>query len=194
VTHASQGSQAQPAGGLAEALDFRLSQVLGLDLLVGLLGGGGSVWLAVEAPERLSIVIPIAATVVGIVMGAVIAAVAILAAFLDQTFLRKLRAIGREPVRYVRPFLFTSTLGLVAMMLLLVLSVLPLKPVWLVASASGLAGTLVFWMLASVLPNLDVLVQFIALQFDASDVPDLPTTAGHDPETREHSPGRSASA
>jgi hypothetical protein len=73
------------------------------------------------------------------------------------------------------------------------LAVLPLTPEWLIATASGVTGALVFWTLASVLPNLDVLVQFMGLQFDASDVPDLPSATDPMPETQTEEQRRSAS-
>jgi hypothetical protein len=167
-----------PPATLLRALNFRVSEVLRWDLIVGLLGAGGGIWLALASPQALGRVLPIAATVVGIVIGAVLAGVAILAAFLDQSFLRKLRAIQREPVRYIAPFLFTATLGVFAALLILVMVALPRPlatetPAWLRATLGGLTGLCVVWTIASVLPNLNTLVQFLGLQYDASDVPEI---------------------
>jgi hypothetical protein len=121
-------------------------------------------------------------------VGAVVAGAAILAAFLDQTFLRKLRQINREPVRYLSPFLFTAVLGILAGLFLLVVRVLPRStPDWIFVTLSGLSGFLVVWTLTSVIRNLNMLVQFIGLQFDASDVPDVPDV----PRLDDH-PGRAA--
>jgi hypothetical protein len=160
---------------LPEAFNFTMREVLRYDFFLALLGGSGGAWLALSSPQTLAKEIPLAATVVGIVVGAVVAGMAVLAVFLDQAFLRKLRAIGREPVRYIGPFLFTAALGVVASLLLLLLTGLPATtPEWLLALVSGLAGFTVTWTLASVLPNLSLLVQFIGLQFDAADIPDLP--------------------
>jgi hypothetical protein len=171
---------------LRRAFDFKLSEILGWDLLVGLLGGGGSVWVAISSPAKVSQVVPIAAAVVGIVVGAVVAGVAVLAAFLDQGFLRKLRMIGREPVRYIAPFTFTAALGIVAALFLLVLAVVPATPTWLIPLWSGVTGWLVVWTLASVLPNLSLLIEFVGLQFDASEVPDIPPT----PPARPNNPSQ----
>lgn len=169
---------------LAGALDLRLSQVLRGDLLVGVLGGAGGVWLAISSPDGLEASVPIAAALVGIVIGAVIAGVAIMAAFLDQSFLRKVREIGKEPVRYLKGFLFTAVLGVVAALALLVLSALPsTTTTWVLAIAAGIAGLAATWALASVIPNLGTLVQFIGLQFDASEVPEIRPSApqaGHE--------------
>lgn len=164
---------------LRETFDFNLTtEVLGFDLLVGALGGGGGIWLAIKHPSVLGYEVILVATVVGVVLGAVIAGVAILAAFLDQEFLRKLRAIGREPVRYVAPLLFTAFLGVVASLFLVVLGgVPPSAPTAVRATAAGLAGFTATWTLASVIPNLRMLVQFIGLQFDASLVEELPGEA-----------------
>lgn len=164
--------RAEPPRTLAAALDFRLSEILKYDLFIGIAGGAGAGWLATSHPEKLKDILPLAAGLVGVVIGAVIAGVAILAAFLDQPFLRKLRAINKEPVRYMRPFLFTAVLGVMASLFLLVLVALPPKPQWLVASIAGLTGTAVVWTLASVIQDMKILVQFVGLQFDASEIPD----------------------
>lgn len=158
---------------LGQALDFKLSNLLRCDLLIGICGGAGGVWVALADYERFKEILPLAVGLVGIVVGTVIAGVAILAAFLNQPFLRKLKAINREPIRYVRPFLFTALLGIIASILTLAVAALPVNPPsWIKAAGAGLLGTSVVWMLASVVPNLGMLVQFIGLQFDAADVPD----------------------
>jgi hypothetical protein len=153
---------------------FRPSELFGLDFGVGLLGGAGGVWLALAYPEGLANGASMAATLVGIIIGAVVAGVAVTAAFLDATFLRKLRTIGREPVRYVAPFLLTVFLGVVAALVLLVLGVLPPTTVPAVlATLAGLAGFTTVWALCSVVPAVGVLIQFLGLQFDASEVADI---------------------
>jgi hypothetical protein len=172
---------------LAQAFDrLRPTEILGWDLVVGVLGGAGGLWLALAYPQGLRSSVPVAATLMGVVIGAVLAGVAVLAAFLDQGFLRKVRAINREPVRYLSPLLFTAALGIVASILLLVIRVLPNSaPTWLMAVLGALAGLSVLWTLASVIRNLNVLVQFIGLQFEASDLPDLaPSDEERHPVTR----------
>ena len=138
-----------------------------------MLGGGGGVWVALEAPERIDALIPVIVGVVGVVIGAVLAGVAVVAAFMDQAFLRKLRAIKKEPVRYVRPFLFTAWLGTVCAISASVLTAIPRDTdAWVRAPISGFTGLTAFWTLGSVIPDLDMLVQFIGLKFDASEIPD----------------------
>ncbi len=167
-------TRAEPPGSLFQALNFRASDVLRFDLLIGLLGCGGGIWLALASPKTLARVLPLAATIVGIVIGAVLAGVAVLAAFLDQSFLRKLRAINREPVRYLSPFLFTATLGVLAALFVLAVVALPKStPTWVLATGAGVTGLFTFWTIASVIPNLNTLVQFVGLQYDASDVPEI---------------------
>lgn len=158
---------------LWRAIDLKLSEILQLDFLIGLFGGAGAVTAALLAPAALLNTLGVASQVMGVVVGAVIAGVSIQAAFFDQSFLRKLRAIGRDPVRYLAPFLFTAVLGVVAMLGMLVLSTLTATTrVPVLAVIGGLTGFLTVWALASVLPCLATLVQFIGLKMDALDVPD----------------------
>jgi hypothetical protein len=117
--------------------------------------------------------VAVLAGLAGVVVGAVIASVFILVAFFDQSFLRKLRAIGRQPTRYMAPFPFTVVLGVVAMLGLATLAALRATDAPVLLALVG-APTLFFagWTLASPLPLLDTLVQFIRLKTDALDVPD----------------------
>jgi hypothetical protein len=163
-------------GGLRHlwgALDLKLSELLQVDFFLGLLGGSASLTLALVAPDALLRGVAIAAGLVGVILGAVIAGVSIQAAFFDQAFLRKLRAIGREPVYYLAPFLFTVVIGVAAMLGLLVLAVLtPAAHPAVLGVAGGVTGFAVVWTIASLLPCLATLVQFIGLKMDALDVPD----------------------
>lgn len=163
---------AVPPKSLGEALDFKVSQLLQVDLVVGVGGAVGAAWLAAKDPALLKEMLPLAIGLVGVVIGAVVAGVAVLAAFLDQPFLRKLRAINKEPVRYLRPFLFTATLGVVASLACLLLLPLVSATLWVRLPIAVIAGLSAFWTIASVVPDLHMLVQFVGLQFDATDVPD----------------------
>jgi xanthosine utilization system XapX-like protein len=83
-----------------------------------------------------------------------------------------LKRINREPVRYLGPFLFTAVLGVASMFGLIAVSALPpAPPEWLLASLMGITGTLVGWTLASLIPDLSMLVQFVHLQEAAAEVP-----------------------
>lgn len=164
----------KPPETLAQALgSFRLSEILGWDLGIGLVSGGLAAWLGVAAPDRLTAMLPIAAGLVGVVIGAVVAGVAVMAALLDQEFLRKLTLIGREPVRYVAPLLFTVLLGVLAALAILGTAALPSESLEsLRGLSSGAVGLLVVWTLTSLLRDLSMLVAFIRLQVEASSLPE----------------------
>ena len=169
---------------LWEALDFSLSEVLRLDFVVGLVGGGAAVWLALSRPAALQPVAGVAVGVVGVIIGAVIAGLSVQAAFLDQAFLRKVVAIGRDPVRYLAPFLFTAVIGVLAMLLLITLaSLTPSVNKAVLGTVAGLTGFFTVWTVVSLLPGLATLIQFVGLKVDALDVPDDIGTSerdGHD--------------
>ena len=81
------------------------------------------------------------------------------AAFFDRAFLRKLPAIGRDPVSYLAPFLFTATIGVFAMLGLLVLAALPsAAPAAALGPVAGVTGLFAVWTLVSLLPCLSTLV------------------------------------
>ena len=44
---------------------------------------------------------------------------------MDQVFLRKLKAINKEPIRYLAPFIFTAVLGVSAALAVLAVSAVP---------------------------------------------------------------------
>lgn len=158
---------------LWRALDLKLSELLQIDFLLGLAGAAGAVTLALETPAALLRAVTVGGSIVGVIVGAVIAGVAVQAAFLDQAFLRKLRAINREPVAYLAPFLFTAVLGVIAMLAIVSLSTLSTKsPEGLLAALGGITGFFTVWSIASLIPCLATLVQFIGLKMDALDVPD----------------------
>ncbi len=159
---------------LIKAIDMKIfSEVFKLDLLVGLGFGAGTAWLSVKHPEVVQSALGVTASLVGVVVGSVVAGVAVLGAFMDQSFLRKMRRIDADPVRSFAPFLFTAVIGVFAAIFLLVLGVLPVDNIdWIRAIVGGLAGLFTGWTLASLIYDLDVLVQFIRLQEDAAGVAD----------------------
>jgi len=161
------------AADLRSALDFRLSEILRFDLLLGILGGVGTGFLAAVHPEIVIAVSPWLAGTVGAIIGAVVAGISVQVAFLDQPFLRKLRAIGSSPVKYIAPFLFTAVLGVASAVFLIVMACFtPTAPQAAFVVTSGLGGTLGFWTVFSLIPGLDTLVQFVHLKIDALDIPD----------------------
>jgi hypothetical protein len=155
---------------LWKALDFKLSEVLRLDFWLGLAAGGGAAAVAVIAPDAIIRSVAVASGLVGVIIGAVIAGVAVQAAFMDQTFLQKIRAIGRDPVRYLAPFMFTAVIGIFAMFGLILLSALSAKsPQVLLGISAGATGFFAVWTIASLLYCLTTLVQFMGLKMDALD-------------------------
>ncbi len=143
------------------------------DLLVGLGGAAGGAWLAVADPTQLRAAVPSAVVLIGVVIGAIVAGVAIMATFLNPAFLRKMRAIDEDPVHYLSPFLLTGLTGTVAALLSIVLSALPETcPPGLLDALGGVTGATVLYALASTAPNMTSLIRFIRLQEDAAEVPD----------------------
>ncbi len=160
---------------LSKALDFRPNEILRADLFLGVAGGAGATVLALITPSALLRSVTIAAGLVGVIIGTVVAGVAIQTAFMDQSFLRKLRAINRDPIRYLAPFLFTAVLAILAMAGLTILSTFSVKsPAAILATISGLVGLFSIWAIISLLYCLTTLVQFMGLKVDALDVPDDP--------------------
>jgi hypothetical protein len=158
---------------LWQALDFKLSEVLHTDFLLALLAGGGALATSLIEPAALLRAVPAAAGLVGVVIGAVLAGVAVQAAFMDQAFLRKLRAIDRDPIYYLAPFLFTGATGVFGMLALLPLSMMsPDTNSAALAVIGGIASFFTVWSLTSILHGLAMLVQFVGLKMDAVDVPD----------------------
>lgn len=158
---------------LRQAVDFKASELLGFDLLLAAGGAVGGTLLAVHRPELVTQGIAVVAGLVGVVIGAVLAGVAVQAAFMDEAFLRKVARIGRTPVHYLAPFLFTAALGVLAALGLVVLAFTSVTAdVWFRGVAGGLVGFAATYTLASLLNGLDTLVQFIDLKAEAAAVPD----------------------
>ncbi|WP_139794576.1 hypothetical protein [Prescottella equi] len=165
-----------------------LGDVLQLDFWIGVAGFIGGLVLGLKYPDRLAASVSVVAGVVGVVIGAVIAGAAIQAAFLDQSFLRKLRAINRDPVTYLTPFLFTTVIGVFALLGLVILSTVPpTAPSWFLGTLGAWVGLFSFWSVASLLPGIATLVQFVGLRQDALEVPDDIDISPKDPKIRRHS-------
>lgn len=150
-----------------------MGEVLQVDFWIGLAGGVGGLVVGLRYPAQLVGAVSVVASVVGVIIGAVLAGVAIQSAFLDQAFLRKLRAIGKDPIDYLTPFLFTTVIGVFALLTLLVLSVVkPTANSAALATLGAIAGLFTCWAVASLLPGMATLIQFVGLRQDAIDVPD----------------------
>lgn len=157
------------------ALDFKISEMVRIDLGIGAIFGLAALVLSFVNPESVLRSVAGAVQIVGVVVGAVIAGISFQAAFMDQAFLRKLRIIGSEPVYYLAPFLFTAVIGVAAMIGLVIMSALsPETPKLIIAIVSTPTALLTMWTIASLIPGLATLVQFVGLKMDALDVPEDP--------------------
>lgn len=160
-------------GKLAKALDFRASELLGVDLFAAVAGGVGGALLGIYRPALVASGVGTVAGLVGVIIGAVLAGAAIQAAFMDERFLAKVHRINRDPVRYLAPFLFTAVLGVLAAVALILLAVTSATaPAWWRGTIAGVSGFLALYALVSLIPGLSTLVQFIGLKSEAAQVQD----------------------
>jgi len=152
-------------GMLKQLAGERLRPWAQFDFWLGAAAGGLFAWASWTHPEAALRPTSAALGLVGVVLGSVIAGVAIQTAFMDQEFLRKLNAIGTEPMRYLAPFVYTALLGVSAMTALLALSVATATwPRWLLGPMCGLAWFFTSWCVASLLPCLATITQFTELK------------------------------
>ena len=152
------------------------------ELALAFAGAAGAVWISIAGPEQVDDVASFAGSLVGVVIGAVIAAIAILTAPFNREFLRKLTAIDRNAEDYLAPFIITALMGIAAVILIPIWSVLaPTGNIAVRAVLGALAGALSFWTLASLVTALGTLVQFVQLLQLAADVPDDETSPQNGP-------------
>lgn len=143
------------------------------DFLVALVVALGIGVHIYRRPEGLNSLLGSVGNVAGLVLGVVLAGAAIQAAFMDESFLRKVALIDRDPVRYLEPFLFTATLAAITlflsfpMNLLAVSGCLPRYGAGVLGAVGSLAG---MWATLSVIPCLATLVQFVGLKATAAQV------------------------
>jgi gas vesicle protein len=152
------------------------------ELALAFAGAAGAVWISIAGPEQVDDVASFTGSLVGVVIGAVIAAIAILTAPFNREFLRKLTAIDRNAEDYLAPFVITALMGIAAVILIPIWSVLaPTGNTTVRALLGALAGALSFWTLASLVTALGTLVQFVQLLQLAADVPDDETSSQNGP-------------
>ena len=145
---------------------FELGEVFGWDLYVAVLFAAGALWVAtgLNQPDKLIAAAPALLAVLGVIVGSVIAALTILAAFMQPSLLRNLDAIGKGPERYLAPFVFTALIGIVGLLAGLVFSVLGVDdPNWLTATAATVSVFFCVWSLASLVRCLSMVLQFAEL-------------------------------
>ena len=160
---------------LWQVLDrFRPSEILGWDLVTGLVSAGIAIGVVYTGRgDRLIAVAPVAVGLAGITVSAVIASIAVMVSFMSPQFLRNLAKIGREPTRYIAPLLATVLLGIVAALVGLVLAALsPTTCVGWLAPIGAATAFFTVWAMASLVRGLGTLVQFLQLQAESAAVPD----------------------
>lgn len=142
------------------------------DFLASVAGACLFAYRAHEQPDTLSATLAVVSQAAGVSLSVVIAAAAILGAFMDQSFLKKVRAIGRDPITYLEPFVFTACLAVAVLVMALLLGQAAPRCSYGAAVAALLVGGTGLWSVFSLVPCLAMLVQFIGLKFAASAVPD----------------------
>ena len=146
--------------------EFRLDEVIGWDLAVAALFTGASLWVStgLNQPDRLIAAAPAALGLLGVIVGAVLAALTILGALMQPELLRNLQAIDKKPGRYLAPFVFTALIGIAGMLVGLTLATLTTDDTpWLVAALGAATAGLCVWALASLVRCLGMVLQFVEL-------------------------------
>lgn len=164
----------QGMGPLWAAVKPERRELFQIDFYLGLGAMCGAATLEIVNHEAiLRARIPAVIAVAAVTASAVIAVVVLSCSF-DAAFLRKLAAIGANPVRYLAPLLQTTVLGTAGMLLLIAAAAVP-APASLAVRAvvAGCTGAVAVWAVASVLPALSTLVQFLGLRYDAASVDDI---------------------
>lgn len=147
-----------------------ISKLLATDLAIGVLFGGGAAFLELTGEgTRLVAALPATASLIGVIVGLSLAAMAIHAAFLDFDYLREADEAGIDPVLPLRTAAWTVNLGVAASLLVIVRLALPeASPTWLSAPVGTTAALLVGWSIASVPSNVTTLISAIRLRQAAS--------------------------
>lgn len=157
---------------LVEVLrQVELGELFSLDLGVAVLVGAAGGWLGAEHFDVASAAAGTAANLIGVVVGTVVAALAIISAFMGPELLRKLELLDRDPVYYLGPFLITAVLGVAAAFATIALAATPLTADdWVHVTVAAAAGFFTAWTLGSLLHSLSTLVQFVRYQAEAAQV------------------------
>lgn len=132
------------------------------------LGAGGGVILAIREPGAVGDIVTAASALAGVVIGGVLAGMAILTSGLDSAFLKKLTGIDIKAEQYLAPFLATSMISILAVVFLFVWAAVDNAHNALAGVVGGVSGALVLWAIASLVPALGTLVHFIGLRQDSS--------------------------
>lgn len=145
------------------------------ELVVALAGGAGGAWLEYSKSAHIDSVTRVAASMIGIIIGAIVGGLAMMTRALDTQLLKKLQRIGETPVaKFFSPFLTVIFVGVLAGIFLLLISALPeCLPTGLRTTIGAATGFLTLLTLSGLLPALGSLIAYVDLLEDAARVPDL---------------------
>lgn len=146
-----------------------------ITLIVALAGAAGGAWLEHNNSAQIDSVTRVAASMIGIIIGAIVGGLAMMTRALDTQLLRKLKEIGQTPVaKFFSPFLTVILFGVLAGILLLALSGASscMDTTWKTI-LGGAAGFFTLCTLAGLLPALGSLISYVALLEEAAQVPDV---------------------
>jgi hypothetical protein len=133
--------------------------------LGAIIGGLGGAWLGHDDDLPMDEVLSVAVSIVGVIVGAVFAILAMVTRACDNNFLKKARKAGILPItNYLWPFFTIIAMGVLSTFFLLITAGMPDDaPMALRMLAGGLAGFCILWTLASLLPALGALIVFTRL-------------------------------
>jgi len=158
---------------LAKLLDLKLfNEILRWDAAIALLGAGGGGALSTYRLSHIGEAVAIGVTAMGFIVAGVIAGASVLAAFLDQPFLRKLAAIGKGPSYFLAPLIFTALTGVVATLLLIVWYGSETGPLAIRVICGVSACFFGIWSIASLIPDLVMLSELAEIKATATGIPD----------------------
>jgi hypothetical protein len=129
------------------------------------LGAAGGAWIGHDDDLPMEPVLGVAASMIGVIIGAVLASLAMITRACDTSFLRKASKAGILPITdYLWQFFTVIAMGILSIVsLLLVAAVSEEAPTELRVAAGALAGFFVLWTLTSLLPALGALIVFTRL-------------------------------
>jgi hypothetical protein len=137
-----------------------------------IMGAAGGVWLGHDDEIPLEPVIGVAASMIGLIIGAVFAVLAMITRACDTAFLRKAKKARILPItNYLWPFFTIIAMGVLSTICLLVLAGVSeegSEEVRMIAAA--MSGFFVLWTLTGLLPGLGVLIVFSRLIEQSADI------------------------
>ncbi|MDX3118582.1 hypothetical protein [Streptomyces scabiei] len=168
-----------PVKDVFRAIKFEPKEFWLLEWVLTIIGIGGGAWVGWSEPHLTERIVVASSALVGVIVGAVVAGMAIQSAGFDQEFLRKLSRLKRatseqkDAVYYLTPFLYTAMAGVFSMISILTWSAIPdSAPSWLRGCAGMLTGGLLMNTFVSLIPGLNMLVVFLRIVQASASVPD----------------------